>query len=65
MFFINDDNARRNTCSVKQVGRQPDNAFDETKVEQFGTDTRFGIAAKQYTLRKNNRAFAAWFQAFE
>ena len=65
VFFVDHDNAGRNARAVKQVGRQPDNAFNETKVEQFGTDTRFGIAAKQHAVRQNNRTFAAWFQAFE
>lgn len=65
VFFVDDDDAGRNARAVKQVGRQPDNAFNKVKVKQFRANTRFGIAAKQHTVRKNNRTFAAWFQAFE
>lgn len=51
IFFIDDNNACRDTRAVEQVSGQANDAFDITLFEQIFTNTRFGIATEQNAVR--------------
>lgn len=63
--FVNNDNTSRNSRTVKEVGRQADNALDITLVDNMLAYGCLGIPAEEYTVRQNNCRFTRGFQGFK
>jgi len=63
VFFIQDQDAGRDTCAVKEIGRQADDALDITTPQDFLANTGLGTAPKQYAVRMNDCAFAGALKA--
>ena len=53
ILFIDHDNAGRNPCAVKQIGRQADDAFDVSSPNDVPSNLRFGISSEQNPVGKN------------
>ena len=62
VFFIQHDDGRRNTRSVKKVGRQSNDAFYISLADEVCTNFGFGIASEKHTVRKNNSSFSVPFE---
>jgi len=58
VFLVEHNDAGGNAGAVEQVGRQADDAFDLTAADDFAADVGFRVAAKQDTVRENDRPFA-------
>ena len=59
--FVDHNNAGGNTGTIEQVGRQSDNAFDITLMNNLATDFCFGISPEQHTMRQNHCTFTRTF----
>lgn len=62
-FFVNDQNASRNSCAIKQIRRQANNRFNIPLFYNSLADNLLHPAAKQYTMRHDGRHFSIWLQA--
>jgi hypothetical protein len=62
IFFVDDDNAGRNTRAVEEVCRKSDDALDITHPDEFAADVGFGIAPKKYAVGQNAGSFAGTFE---
>ena len=65
IFLVNDDNASRNACTVKQVRWQTYNALDISFLQDFNTDSFLGIASEQNAVRHNNTCLTLGVQRFQ
>src|SRR5204862_6211584 len=58
VFFIEYQNARRNAGAVEEVGRQADDAFEDSGTYELLADYRLRIAAKEHAVRQDAGRFA-------
>lgn len=63
--LVDDDNTGRDSSTIKQVGRQTDDALDITLIDDGLTDGGLCIAAEQNAMRKNDRSLAGAFQGLQ
>src|SRR6218665_1149956 len=61
IFFINHNNACRYTCTIKQVCRKTNDAFDVSFSNQVSSDFSLCVSTKQNTMRKDNGSFTLAF----
>src|SRR6185437_12072251 len=59
ILFVYDDDAGRNSCAVKQIGWQPNDALNVALPHEGAADVRLCIATEQHAMRQNTRAFAS------
>ena len=63
--LVDDDNTGRDAGTIKQVGRQTDDALDITLIDDGLADGGLCIAAEQNAVRKNDRSLAGAFQGLQ
>ena len=62
IFLVENDDAGGNARAIKEIRRQPDNAFDKTTADYFPSDSSFGIATEKHAMGQNDRSFPCALQ---
>ena len=56
VLLVNHHDAGRDAGAVEEVGRQADDALDQTALDQVFADAGFLVAPEQHTVGQDNRA---------
>ena len=62
VLLIQDENASRDSSSIEQVRRQPDDSLDEALLQQSLTNGSLCVPAKQHAMREDHRRLASALQ---
>ena len=65
IFFVNDNNACRDTGTIEQVCRQTNDTLDVTGFDQGFSNFALCVATEQHAVGQNNCSFTGTLQGFE
>ena len=64
-FLVEDDDACRDTCPIEEVGRQSDNAFDESALDKLRADVLLCVASEQDPVRQDDGSLSVCLERCE